>query len=1461
MSRAAAAFTKQLERQAQQATRTAAETATIKGALLGLDDATLSVVQKAGAAGAAFAALGSGGARAVASVGSAAAGTSEKISALLATMVGKMRDVNSQTQALKAEAVAQNASGALTDDGLKVRLAGINAEREAMVRRLNVAYDEDKAAIKLAAVKAAERAAAARDEKAASSRAVAQAVAGSNSATSEAQARVYLAFAAAQAKAAEITAAAQAREAQVLDAIAAASSRSRAEQVSAYEVKTAYIARVNEETAALFRTRDAQRALDAERAGVSQKEAAQLAKVQGDREFIASIYQRIGAEQKVASEMGKTTAEILRQQAAERGLVNTTAGQIARLEALTKANKDAAAAAEQRKAAETFLASLNQRAAGINPDGSQKAQSQLLAERAAILGVGAEAQAAIAKIAALDAKTGQLGKGAFATRNQLLTLQYTISDVIASAATGISPLTILLQQGPQVAQVEGGIKGVFQSAISLVTPFRAAMGAAAAGVGLLTYAWFEGHKQSKAFADGMVLSGNFAGQTEGQFNSLTRTVAASGQVTAAAAREFGQALIATGEVGPEVFDKATRAAALYGQATGKNAKEVAQDFASMAQDAGKWATEHNRAMNFVSAAQLDQIKNLQDAGRATEAQALIYDALNGKLTKLSDNLNDFEKVLRGVTREWGRFWDAAFDTGRTKTVDDEIADLEKKIAAFEERRRSAAKPGEGFQIPGQAPGAVSAAAGQALKDELRTKLRQKDILDAAAAATAATAKLNKEASAADAFVDSFDRRTKSVAAMNRELDAANAKFAAQDRLAATDPAYKASDSYKQSQANRGAILADIRKSYTDRRAVTQANDDRKAELAKDLQVYAEALAREKDVLRFHQDELRAIYDAGGASLAQFYDQREAIVRSGTEKELAAQRQAAERLQQELDRGKFKAPADRTDAERQLAEAKAKAANIERDAANAAVLATYERAAAYKALGREVDNFRANILRLQGDEAGAARLQAKASNEDAMRFALRASPTESAGDFARMDRGQGASQSVALRQQAVAQAELTEASIQFAEVQRKVGVATADVSRAEEAYLLRAKIGGVSLAEQDRAVYTIRAASLVQLGELTEAARKLADASTDPKVKAYADDLALQYAKAADAVDPALTRLKANADDLGASLASTFGSALGKAQSLKDKLYGLGDVVQQSLTKALVTDPLTQYLQSGIRGIATGGGFIGSILQSAGGVSSGSAGAEAAAKVSVTAATASQTVATQAATVGMAQLTAAATSASAALLALSGSGSVSSLVGSGLNVFGGLNSLGFGSGAGYGNMDLGLFLHSGGIVGQGGSIRAVAPAVFNGASRYHAGGMAAGGAVATLQANEVPAILMGGPKGTREEVLHASDPRHRDNFGALMVRAFQAGAAGFGRPVARYHTGGIAGMGPDAHPTVMRGGFSATAVDRRTSAAGAGDGLRPLVQNFHFASPVDRRTQMQVGADAARGAARANARNN
>jgi Prophage tail length tape measure protein len=71
------------------------------------------------------------------------------------------------------------------------------------------------------------------------------------------------------------------------------------------------------------------------------------------------------------------------------------------------------------------------------------------------------------------------------TRNEALTLNYTINDVVASLASGASPMTVLLQQGPQVQQVFGSLSNFINKLIPGLIRFApaiAAIGVAFAGL-------------------------------------------------------------------------------------------------------------------------------------------------------------------------------------------------------------------------------------------------------------------------------------------------------------------------------------------------------------------------------------------------------------------------------------------------------------------------------------------------------------------------------------------------------------------------------------------------------------------------------------------------------------------------------------------------------------------------------------------------------------------------------------------------------------------------------------------------------------------------------------------------------------------------------------------------------------------------------------------------------------------
>lgn len=132
---------------------------------------------------------------------------------------------------------------------------------------------------------------------------------------------------------------------------------------------------------------------------------------------------------------------------------------------LVAAAKEGAAALDQLKAAESGAAG----AAGTLNAETEKATA---AERAQ-----AEASRAAAAAAGTHAEAQQRAATAMGlTKNQAQLLRFQLFDVGQSLASGMSPALVLMQQGPQIAQMFNGPREAISGLVSYLGPLRLAIG-------------------------------------------------------------------------------------------------------------------------------------------------------------------------------------------------------------------------------------------------------------------------------------------------------------------------------------------------------------------------------------------------------------------------------------------------------------------------------------------------------------------------------------------------------------------------------------------------------------------------------------------------------------------------------------------------------------------------------------------------------------------------------------------------------------------------------------------------------------------------------------------------------------------------------------------------------------------------------------------------------------------------
>ncbi len=296
----------------------------------------------------------------------------------------------------------------------------------------------------------------------------------------------------------------------------------------------------------------------------------------------------------------------------------------------------------------------------------------------------------------------------------------------------------LRRQTGAFGQAAGGAleyAGAAQAATGASTAAAVGLGAVAAALAAVGYAWYEGAKEQKALNDSLLLTGNYAGMVTGQLDRMAVGVASSIGGTVGNAREVLAGLVGTGRFTVESLGEVGTAVQLVARYSGQTNEQVLKHFAGMADGVAKWAAKTNEAYHFLSIEQYRQIKTLEEQGRAQEAMVLAMEPLNARLEDLTRNLHPLAQAWRDVEQWASKAWAAMKNTGKDRSIDDQIKDVADKLELY--------KSGRGFRTVGTA-GIIADAEG-----ELRDLIRRKEILEGNAQAQTANAQATEQAIRAD----------------------------------------------------------------------------------------------------------------------------------------------------------------------------------------------------------------------------------------------------------------------------------------------------------------------------------------------------------------------------------------------------------------------------------------------------------------------------------------------------------------------------------------------------------------------------------------------------------------------------------------------------------------------------------------------------------------------------------------
>ena len=323
---------------------------------------------------------------------------------------------------------------------------------------------------------------------------------------------------------------------------------------------------------------------------------------------------------------------------------------------------------EQGRIAFDRLSNADRLTAGLSSAGRSAAQA------------AAQTQAAAA---AITRSTQQVGRQAQLTAQQAAQLSFQLNDIFAQIASGGSPLIALIQQGSQLNGTFGGLSGTFRALASVFTPLRIAIGGVVAAVGGIAFAALRGNQESAELARALTLSGNAAGITEGQFNSLAQTLAQSTATSIGSARDTLRQLAASGRFAQASLIQAGTAAQFLAKSTGTSTDDIVKQFVRAADGVADFAESANKQYNFLTAEQLRYIRTLEDTGQAQRALEVTFAALAGRAREAASETGILENAYQGLKNAISGVVDGLLSLGRATTPEARLARIQAQIEALQ----------------------------------------------------------------------------------------------------------------------------------------------------------------------------------------------------------------------------------------------------------------------------------------------------------------------------------------------------------------------------------------------------------------------------------------------------------------------------------------------------------------------------------------------------------------------------------------------------------------------------------------------------------------------------------------------------------------------------------------------------------------------------------------------------------
>lgn len=240
---------------------------------------------------------------------------------------------------------------------------------------------------------------------------------------------------------------------------------------------------------------------------------------------------------------------------------------------------------------------------------------------------------------------------------QLTNLAYQGNDIISGLAMGQNPTQILAQQLGQVLQIFPSFTKLFFTGAPIIAAFAAVLSPVIANIVALN----REAASVEMFASKLALmadGGRYSAEALADVVEAVRDLGA----TTEEARDIVSGFVENG-IRPDRMKEFAQVVSEVAKATGQELPDAASAMTAAFTGGFEALREYDKEANVFSAAQLATIRALYDAGDAAGAQEAAFDALQSKLTKVSDGASGpWSQAAKTFGEAWGSLVDLFKDS-------------------------------------------------------------------------------------------------------------------------------------------------------------------------------------------------------------------------------------------------------------------------------------------------------------------------------------------------------------------------------------------------------------------------------------------------------------------------------------------------------------------------------------------------------------------------------------------------------------------------------------------------------------------------------------------------------------------------------------------------------------------------------------------------------------------------------